>query len=50
MAKFLDRYVHAPMQAMMEDAPNSPPPLTMRIDSGDVSIDVGGESYRISRG
>ena len=49
MAKFLDIYVHTPMLAVMENMPPSLPPLTIRIDSGDLTIDVGNESFKISR-
>lgn len=50
MAKFLDLYVHTPMQAVMEDTPRELPPLTIRVDSGDLAIDVGDETFRVSRG
>ena len=49
MAKFLDLYVHTPMLAVMEDTPQSLPPLTIRMDSGDLAIDVGDETFRVSR-
>lgn len=49
MAKFLDLYVHTPMLAVMEDAPRSLPPLTIRMDSGNLAIDVGDESFKINR-
>lgn len=49
MAKFLDLYVHTPMQAVMEDTPQELPPLTIRVDSGDLAIDVGDETFRVSR-
>ena len=49
MAKFLDLYVHTPMLAVMEDTPQPLPPLTIRMDSGDLAIDVGDESFKINR-
>lgn len=49
MAKFLDNYVHAPMLAVMDSAPQSLPPLTIRMESGDLAIRVGGETFKISR-
>ena len=49
MARFLDLYVHAPMQAVMEDTPLELPPLTIRVNSGDLAIDVGDETFIVSR-
>lgn len=49
MAKFLDLYVHTPMLAVMEDTPQPLPPLTIRMDSGDLAIDVGDDSFKINR-
>ena len=49
MAKFLDLYVHTPLLAVMEDTPQDLPPLTIRMDSGDLAIDVGDETFRVSR-
>ena len=49
MAKFLDLYVHTPMSAVMEDTPQPLPPLTIRMDSGDLAIYVGDESFKINR-
>jgi len=49
MAKFLDLYVHTPVQAVMEDTPQDLPPLTIRVDSGNLAIDVGDETFRVSR-
>lgn len=49
MAKFLERYVHKPLQAVMEAAPRLLPPLAIRMDSGDLIVDVGSESFRIAR-
>ena len=49
MARFLDLYVHTPMLAVVEDMPQSLPPMTIRMDSGELAIDVGDETFRVSR-
>ena len=49
MARFLDLYVHTPMLAVMKDSPKSLPPLTIRVDSGDLAIDIGDETFKVSR-
>jgi len=49
MARFLDLYVHTPMQAVMDAAPQSLPPLTIRMDSSNLAIKVGDDSFKISR-
>ncbi len=49
MAMFLKRYVHGPIQALLEKAPHSLPDLTLRMGAEDISVGVGNESFRIVR-
>ena len=49
MSKFLELYVHVPMQAVMDDAPQALPPLTIRLQANDVAVNVGDESFTIGR-
>ena len=49
MATFLRRYVHGPMRALLEGAPESLPPLTMHMDEDEIAVQVGEESFVVSR-
>ncbi len=49
MAMFLKRYIHDPIQALLEKTPRSLPDLTLRMGAGDISVGVGKESFRIVR-
>ena len=49
MAKFLDLYVHAPTQAVMENATLALPPLTVHVKENEIGVNVGAESFVIER-
>ncbi len=49
MATFLERYVHIPIQALLELAPDSLPSFTLQMRANDMYVRVGEESFRISR-
>ena len=49
MAKFLELYVHMPIQAVMDDFTLSLPPLTIQMEANEVAVKVGDESFAIRR-
>jgi len=51
MARFLDRYVHTPIRALLREAPRGQdlPTLTMRMDSTRAIIEVAGDRYSFPR-
>lgn len=49
MARFLNIYVHAPLQALIEQLPNPLPDLTLRIARSKIVIQVGQEQLTIDR-
>lgn len=51
MARFLERYIHEPLQALLDATTTGPelPELVLRMDSRDVHISVEGESFALTR-
>jgi len=49
MARFLDRYVHAPLQALLEEATPRLPDLHLKMQQQRIEIAVGAESFDIPR-
>lgn len=50
MGVFLERYVRQPLTALLDDAPEPLPPMTVRMaDGGNVEFEVGGSRLRIGR-
>ena len=49
MGKFLDRYVHMPMRKVIENAAESLPPLTIRMEANNIAVNIGDESFTICR-
>ena len=49
MGLFLDRYVRIPLQSLLDEAPNVPPPLTARWNQTSIDIRVGNAGFQIPR-
>ena len=49
MAIFLERYVHIPIQEILELTPDSLPSFTLQMRENDMYVGVGEESFRIIR-
>ncbi|MEZ4734885.1 MAG: hypothetical protein R3E79_47940 [Caldilineaceae bacterium] len=49
MAHFLEIYVHTPLQALLKEAPQFLPDLTLRMGSDRIILEVGPESLTIQR-
>ena len=49
MSAFLERYVYGPTKTLLEEAPESLPPITLRMDAKDISVGIGNESFNIIR-
>lgn len=50
MSVFLERYVRKPLAALLNDAPDPLPPMTMRMIEKGVEFEVGDDKLRIERG
>jgi hypothetical protein len=49
MARFLEVYVHTPIESLIEEAPGSLPDLTLRMDNNQIIMEVGEEYLIIER-
>lgn len=50
MSVFLERYVRQPLAALLSDAPDPLPPMTVRVaDGGNVEFKVGNDKLRVER-
>ena len=49
MAKFLDIYVHAPIQAVVNHSEQPLPALTLQMEGKDVAVQVGDDQFTIPR-
>jgi Fe-S cluster assembly iron-binding protein IscA len=49
MAQFLEKYVRAPIQAMLDKVPESLPEMRVRMDQDRIAITVAGENLEIKR-
>lgn len=49
MALFLEKYVRAPIQAILVESSERLPDFTAHMDAGGITFSVGGESLRIKR-
>lgn len=49
MGRFLDKYVKAPIADILQTAPTSLPPITLRATQGKIEIVIGEESISIHR-
>ena len=49
MSSFLERYVHGPMQALLEAVEHSLPPLTLSMIADTISVKIGDESFTVTR-
>ena len=49
MARFLDIYVHAPLQALLKDTPHLLPDLALRMRSSRIIMEIGTEYLTIQR-
>ena len=49
MAKFLDIYVHAPIQAVVDHSEQPLPPLTLQVEGKEVAVQVGDDWFAIPR-
>ena len=49
MGKFLELYVHRPIESVMGEAEQPLPPLTVRMEVDDIAVEVGDDSFKINR-
>ena len=49
MATFLQTYVHAPLRALVANPAPRLPPLTLRMQAGEIAVHIGDDSFRIAR-
>ena len=49
MAKFLEKYVRAPIKHLIAEAADTLPEMIVSMSSAAISIDIGGEELRIER-
>lgn len=49
MARFLELYVHAPLQSLIEQAPTNLPDLTLHMDNNRIIVKIGEEYLIIDR-
>jgi hypothetical protein len=49
MSTFLARYVRGPIDKLIREATGELPELMARMEDGNISISIGGESLRIPR-
>ena len=50
MSVFLERYVRQPLAALLNDAPDPLPPMTVRMaEGGNVEFEVGSDKLRVER-
>lgn len=49
MSRFLDLYVHTPIQALLDAAPNDLPEMTLQMHDRNITITVAGEVLHIQR-
>jgi hypothetical protein len=49
MAKFLELYVHLPIQSLLREAPDQLPDITFRMSFREFSVTIGNETLKIDR-
>ncbi len=50
MARFLELYVHIPLQELLQEVPQELPDLTLRMSSDRITMEIGQEHVTIQRG
>jgi hypothetical protein len=50
MALFIEKYVRVPMQAILSQSSEQLPDFLAQMDSHGITLNVGGEAFRIGRG
>lgn len=51
MSVFLERYIRQPLAALLSNAPDLLPPMTVRrVDGGNIEFEVGNDKLRVERG
>lgn len=50
MARFLELYVHSPLQELLKEAPQELPDLTLRMSNDRIIMEIGAEYVTIQRG
>jgi hypothetical protein len=49
MAKFIQRYVHDPIQALLAEVPEQLPELSLKMEDSEIIVAIAGDSLRIAR-
>lgn len=49
MGKFLESYVHVPMREVIDNAQQTLPSLTIRMEASNIAVNVGDESFTIGK-
>ena len=49
MARFLEIYVHSPLQELLKEAPQELPDLTLRMSNDRIIMEIGEEYLTIQR-
>ena len=49
MARFLEIYIHSPLQSLVEAIPNQLPDLRLHVEAGKIILEIGAEYFVIHR-